>query len=82
MCRVSFTDTQGMTHSVRVTAASLFEAAALGLAEFRRCTMMDAAPGTTHEVPMPKLSAWLESNGKSPNEQAVKVTLRELLGRK
>ena len=45
MCRVSYTDTQGMTHSVLITAASLFEAAALGLAEFRKCAMMDAAPG-------------------------------------
>jgi hypothetical protein len=92
MCRVSFTDTEGMTHSVKVTAASLFEAAALGLAEFRRCAMMDAAPGpatrltiavdspsTVHEVPMRKLTSWLESGGKSPAEQAVKVRLREML---
>jgi len=45
MCRASFTDTEGITHSVKVTAGSLFEAAALGVAEFRRCAMMDAAPG-------------------------------------
>jgi hypothetical protein len=30
---------------------------------------------------MRKLTAWLEAGGKSPNEQAVKVTLREKLGR-
>jgi len=93
-CRVSFTDPEGMTHSVRVTAASLFEAAALGLAEFRKCALMDAAPGpasqfsvaiespaTVHEVPMQKLTAWLESGGRSPAEQSVKVRLRELLDR-
>ena len=87
------TDTEGMTHSVKVTAASLFEAAALGLAEFRRCAMMDAAPGpatrfsvtaespsTVHEVPIQKLSAWLAGGGKSPAEQAMKVRLREMLG--
>jgi hypothetical protein len=28
-----------------------------------------------------KLEAWLGTNGKSPREQAVKVTLRELQGR-
>ncbi len=93
-CRVSFIDTQGMTHSVRVSATSLFEAAALGLAEFRKCAMMDAAPGpasrvtvvvespgTAHEIPMQRLTAWLDTNGRSPAEQAVKVRLRELMGR-
>ena len=93
MCRVAFTDPEGMTHSVRVTAASLLEAAALGLAELRKCAMMDAAPGpaarftvaiespaTVHEVPMRRLTAWLQSGGKSPSEQATKARLRELLG--
>ena len=32
-----------------------------------------------HEIPMRKLTSWLESGGKSPNEQAVKVRLREML---
>jgi hypothetical protein len=27
-----------------------------------------------------KIEAWLESGGRSPNEQALKVKLRELLG--
>ena len=93
-CRVSFTDTEGITHTAVVTASSLYEAAALGVAEFRRCLLMDVAPGpatrltvaiespsTVHEIPMKRLTAWLESGGKSPNEQAVKVTLREMLGR-
>jgi hypothetical protein len=93
-CRVSFTDASGVTHTVKITAASLFEAAILGLAELRRCTMVEDAPGpaakftiavespcTVHEVPMQKLTAWLESNGKSPAEQAVKVRLREALRR-
>jgi hypothetical protein len=92
-CRVSFTDPEGITHSASVTAASLYEAAALGVAEFRRCLLMDVAPGpatrltvaiqspsTVHEIPMRKLTAWLEGGGKSPNEQAVKVMLREMLG--
>jgi hypothetical protein len=48
-CRVSFTDTEGITHTAEVSAASLFEAAALGVAEFRRCGMMDVEPGpATH----------------------------------
>lgn len=43
MCRVSFTYTKGLANSVRVSAASLVEAAALGLAEFRKCEMMETA---------------------------------------
>jgi hypothetical protein len=76
-------------HTARVTAASLHEAAALSVAEFRRSGLMDVAPGpatrltvardspsTVHEIPIRKLTAWLEGRGKSPNEQALKVALR------
>ncbi len=83
-----------MSHSVRVSAASLYEAAALGLAEFQKCALTDAAPGpaarftvvpetpaVAHEVQMQKLRSWLEGGGRSPAEQAAKVRLRELLGR-
>ena len=79
---------------MRVAAGSLFEAVALGLVEFRRCALMDAAPGpagrftvavespsTVHEVPMQKPTAWLEGDGKSPSEQSLKVRIRELLAK-
>jgi hypothetical protein len=92
---VAFTNAEGMTHSIKVTAGSVLEAAALGLAEFRKCAMMDAAPGpatrftvaletpgTVYEVGMPKLKVWLEGNGKGPGEQAGKVRLPEILGRR
>ena len=39
------------------------------------------APSTTHELSVRKPSAWLEGGCKSPREQAMKVRLRELLGR-
>lgn len=93
-CTVSFTDANGITHTARVSAASLFEAAALGLAEFRRCgfagvalgmgTTLDVAvqsPSTTHSLGLAKVEAWLSSSGKSPAEQALKVRLREELER-
>ena len=70
----------------------MFEAVALGLVEFRRCALMDAAPGlatrftvavespsTVHEVLKQKLTPWLEGDGKSPSEQSLKVRIRELL---
>jgi hypothetical protein len=93
ICRVSFDDGAGMPHTVTVAASSLFEAAALALAEFKRsgfalmavgpATRLKVAvenPSTTHELSVGRLQAWLESNGKSPREQAVKVTLRQVLG--
>jgi len=94
-CRVSFTDAEGITHTAVVPASSLYEAAALALAEFRGCGLVETLPGpvtrltvavaspsTIHDVPMSRLSAWLESGGKSPKEQALKVRLRETLDRR
>jgi hypothetical protein len=90
---VSFTDTEGVTHTVSVSASSLYEAAVLGIAEFRRCgfaevrvgrvtrlTVAVAVPATKHEITVGKVLAWLESSGKRPREQATKVNLREVLG--
>jgi hypothetical protein len=83
-----------MTHTVSVSASSLYEAAALALAEFKRSGFALAtvgpgtrlkiavdAPSTTHEVSIARLQSWLDTNGKTPREQASKVTLRQLLGR-
>ena len=93
-CTVSFTDSNGITHIARVSAATLFEAAALGVAEFRRCGFADAAPGvgttldvtvqsatTTHSLRLAKLEAWLNSSGRSPAEQALKVRLKDEIAR-
>jgi hypothetical protein len=93
-CRVSFTDGAGITHTVSVAASSLYEAAALGIAEFKRTgfafanlsagtklTVAIDAATTTHELPVAKFESWLATNGKTPREQAAKVTLRQLLGR-
>ena len=90
-CVVSFADSEGIRHSVEVTAGTLYEAAALAIAEFRRCGFTANAPGpatrltvavktpaTSHEVRLSKIEAWLQSAGK-PNEQGMKVRLRELL---
>ena len=93
-CTVSFTDSTGVTHAVEVSAATLFEAAALAVAEFRRCGFADATvgagtsfavtvqpPATTHTLRMSRLEAWLNSSGKSPAEQALKARLREEMAR-
>ena len=90
-CIVSFTDSEGIRHSVEVTAGTLYEAAVLAINEFRRCGFTSNAPGpatrltvavktpaTSHEVQWGKIEAWLQSAGK-PNEQGMKSRLRELL---
>ena len=79
---------------VEVAAGSLYEAAALAVAEFRRCGFADTrtgpatrltiaveAPATTHQLSVGKLNSWLEGSGRSPNEQELKVRIRELLGK-
>ena len=86
-------DGANVTHTVTVSASSLYEAAVLGIAEFKRngfafigigpatrLTISVGPPVTTHELTVGKLQGWLDANGKTPREQATKVTLRQLLG--
>jgi hypothetical protein len=90
-CLVSFTDSENIRHSVEVVASTLYEAATLAMAEFRRCGFTENAPGvatrltveikqpsTTHEMQWGKVETWIQSAGK-PNEQVLKTRLRELL---
>jgi hypothetical protein len=44
-CRVSFVDSERIEHAVEVVASSLYEAAVLAMAEFRRCGFADATFG-------------------------------------
>jgi hypothetical protein len=45
ICRVSFTDSERITHAAEVSASTLYEACVLALAEFRRCGITSAIPG-------------------------------------
>jgi len=91
-CRVSFRDTEGVAHSVDVTAQSLFEAGVLAIKAFRAAEWMPAGPGNAtvlevsvlrpvamHRIRLQELTAWLQANGTTPKEQANKQRLRELL---
>jgi hypothetical protein len=93
-CRVSFTDGAGVTHSVTIAAEPLYAPAARGVAEFKctgfapaeigpamRLTIIVEGPTTSDEMQVAKLDSWLATNGRTPGEQAMKVTLRQLLGR-
>ena len=87
ICRVSFTDGADVTH--RVTASSMYEAVAPGLAELKKSgfaftgvgptTRLKIAvqpPATTHEISVSRFQAWLDTNGRTPREQAKKVTFQ------
>lgn len=82
ICAVSFTDATGVRHAVEVPASTLYEGAALAIAEFRGCAFTEAvvgpstrlavtvaSPATTHELAVSKLEAWLNCGGKSPNRK-------------
>jgi hypothetical protein len=84
-------DIEGVEHSVEVTADSLYEAVARGLAALRDAdwagdighgqttiTVVVKQPEVEHKVRMRDFEAWLESNGRSPAEMALKSRLREL----
>lgn len=91
-CVVSFTDAEGIEHSVRVSAASLYEAAVLAMAEFRKHGFADATfgPATkltvkiqeremSHTVSVSRLKSWLDGVGKSPGEHALKSRLKGMV---
>ena len=91
-CRVSCRDINGVEHTVEVTTDSLYEAVARGLAAFQNAdwasdighgqttvTVAVKQPEVEHKVRIRDFEAWLESNGRSPAEMALKSRLCELL---
>jgi hypothetical protein len=93
-CLVSFTDLEGIEHSVRIPAESLYEAAIEAMAAFRRgafaemafgpatrLTVRVTAPEEEHMVTVGKALSWLEGGARSPSEQVKKNRLRERLRR-
>ena len=54
-------------HTAEVLARSRYEAAALGVAEFKRCGLMGTQrPATRHKLTMAKLESWIAGGAKSP----------------
>jgi hypothetical protein len=93
-CLVSFTDSEGIEHSVRIPAESLYETAIEAMAAFRRgafaemafgpatrLTVRVTAPEEEHMVTVGKALSWLEGGARSPSEQVKKNRLRERLRR-
>ena len=91
-CTVSYVDIYGVTHTVEVTASSLYEAMALGIVAFRKAKLIDCnlgsvtelqvevrQPGEKHSVKVRRLENWVASGAKSPAEHVLRVRLQKLL---
>jgi len=92
-CRVTIQDLDRVAHTVEVTASSLYEAVAQGLAAIRgnqwvsgfseghgvvRVSVSDVR--VEHEVKLADFTKWLESKGHSPREVVHRKRIREILG--
>jgi hypothetical protein len=92
-CRVTITDMEGIAHTVEVTAGTLYEAVALGLAAIRGHEWVTGIPEglnpvkvrvtnipVEHEVKLKDFRNWLDRHGKSPKELTDRNKIREILG--
>jgi hypothetical protein len=92
-CRVTIRDLEGVTHTVEVTAATLYEAVAQGLAAIRgNDWVAGVAQGLNvvkvsvadvrieHEVKLMEFTKWLERDGASPRETSDRNRIRAILG--
>jgi hypothetical protein len=89
-CEVSYADSEQITHSVTVSADSLFEACIRALSAFQKSgldtpgriselTVKVSQPSTSHTIRLSTALRWLENSGRSPKEQSLKVKLREIV---
>jgi hypothetical protein len=88
---VSFTGPSGLRHSVEVTAESIYEAAALGVAVLKNSGWAEAiAPGTelevqvrepatSHRLTLQQIHRWCDGATVSPDETMKKRRLKQLL---
>jgi len=92
-CIVSYEDTDGVVHSVNVHAASVFQAAVLGVIEFRHKDYLDDnGPGdgsrltvtvkstTTHELTLSRVFGWLDRKPRDGVDMMERTRLKKLLG--
>jgi hypothetical protein len=93
LCRVTVRDLEGVRHSADVTASTLYEAVALGLAAIRgeewageiaeglNCVEVTVtAVPVTHSVTMQDFKKWLDRKGGAPKEVTHRESLRRILG--
>jgi hypothetical protein len=92
-CRVTVKDLDGVSHTVEVTAATLYEAVALGMAAIRTDEWVTGiAQGLNsvkvrvtniaveHEVILQDFIRWLDRTGGSPREMMERNRIKSILG--
>jgi|ERR1700683_1619080 len=92
-CQVTISDMEGIAHTVEVTAATLYEAVAMGLRQLEGNEWVEGiAKGLNtirvsvrnvqveHTVTMGEFTKWLERRGGTPAEITRKRKGREILG--
>lgn len=91
-CIVSFRDGDGVEHVADVTAASLYEAGALALQQFRRAEWsreasldtgtlrVEVCESTFYNVKVMELEAWLRRTGGTPRDVTMRQKVRSRLG--
>jgi hypothetical protein len=92
-CRVTIQDMSGVEHTVQVSASSLYEAVALGLASLRgEDWVAGVAEGLNtvrvcavnvpieHSVRIMDFQSWLAKEGGSPRDRSQRHRVREILG--
>src|SRR5260221_6257337 len=91
-CRVTVQDLEGVAHTVEVTAESLYEAVALGLAALRHSDWVAgfqqgvvkvsvADVRVEHQVKLADFTQWLEKPGAElPREMIQRHRLRSIVG--
>jgi hypothetical protein len=92
-CRVTVQDLDGTSHTAEVTASSLFEAVAQGLAALRKNEWVEgieerfgfvkvsvADVRVEHQVKIADFMKWLERPGRTPREITHRVRIRAILG--
>jgi len=92
-CHVTIRDLDGADHTVAVTASTLYEAVALGLASIRDAEWASGNPEglneakvsvtnvpVEHSVRLKDFTAWLGREGGTPRERADRSRIREILG--
>jgi hypothetical protein len=84
---------EGVEHTVQVTAGTLYEAVALGLASIRSEEWVEGIPEglnavrvsvlnipVEHSVKLQDFNMWLKKEGGSPRESSDRRRIREILG--
>lgn len=92
-CKVTIQDMEGVSHTVEVTAATLYEAVALGMAAIRTDEWVTGIaqglntvkvrvtnPVVEHEIMLKDFTKWLDKTSGSPRELSDRKRIKSILG--